>query len=95
MNNKTAIAEHYRNKSVAEQNSLDVAWDLLMDDAYADLCACIFTNETELQHFRQIVVNVSFLVWLFPPAWIPFPHHLAFDFVLRRRYLLQIFAMLS
>ena len=62
MSNQTPIAQHYRNKSVAEQNSLDVAWDLLMDDAYADLCACIFTNETELHHFRQLVVNVSAIV---------------------------------
>lgn len=59
VNNKTEIAQHYRNKSVAEQNSLDVAWDLLMDDAYADLCACIFRNESELHHFRQLLVNVS------------------------------------
>lgn len=57
VDNNTAIAQHYRNQSVAEQNSLDVAWDLLMDDAYADLCACIFTNETELCRFRQLVVN--------------------------------------
>ena len=56
---ETPLAQHYRNKSVAEQNSVDITWDLLMDDAYADLCACVFTNEFELQRFRQLVRYVS------------------------------------
>ena len=28
-----------------------------MDNSYKDLCACIFTNEDELNRFRQLVVN--------------------------------------
>jgi len=53
----TSIALQYKNKSVAEQNSVDVAWDLLSDPCYSKLWGCIFSNETELQHFRQVVVN--------------------------------------
>lgn len=51
---KTDLAEYYNNKSVAEQNSVDLTWALLMDNSYKDLCACIFTNEDELYRFRQV-----------------------------------------
>jgi len=51
------LAGHYKNKSVAEQNSVDLCWSLLMDDAFADLRACIYTNANEYRRFRQLVVN--------------------------------------
>jgi len=51
------IANHYSGKSVAEQNSIDLAWHLLMDDSYADLRSVIFTTQDELKRFRQLVVN--------------------------------------
>ncbi len=53
----TEIASHYRNKSVAEQNSVDLAWNLLMEDGYQDLRRCIYANQDELNRFRQLVVN--------------------------------------
>ena len=53
----TQLANYYKNKSVAEQNSVDLSWALLMDKAYQDLCGCIFTNEDELKRFRALVVN--------------------------------------
>ena len=31
------IAAQYNQRSVAEQNSLDLSWDLLMEDRYSDL----------------------------------------------------------
>ena len=34
---KTEMALAYNNESVAEQNSIDVAWELLMDPMYKDL----------------------------------------------------------
>ena len=34
---KTELAAFYDNKSVAEQNSVDVAWELLMDPEYGNL----------------------------------------------------------
>lgn len=53
------IAEKYKNKSVAEQNSVDLAWDLLMDeDEYGALQQCIFPTDAEIKRFRQVVVNV-------------------------------------
>ena len=54
-----AIAEKYNGKSIAEQNSVDLAWDLLMDDEeYGALQQCIFPTDAELKRFRQVVVNV-------------------------------------
>lgn len=51
------LAEHYRNKSIAEQNSFDIAWDLLMTTSFADLRKAIFSNVDDLMRFRQVVVN--------------------------------------
>lgn len=52
------MAVKYKNKSVAEQHSVDLFWDMLMkDDEMADLKACIYSNQSELEHFRSIVVN--------------------------------------
>jgi len=55
---KTKNAVYYKEKSVAEQNSVDLAWDILMQEKYADLRSCIYSNDKELQQFRQLVVNV-------------------------------------
>lgn len=52
------IGDRYRNKSVAEQNSLDVAWDVLMDSHFRDMREYIFETAEELARFRQIVVNM-------------------------------------
>ena len=52
------IAALYKNKSVAEQNSVDLAWRLLMEDTFSDLRAVIYSNEEERRRFRQLVVNV-------------------------------------
>lgn len=53
------IAKKYRNKSVAEQNSVDLAWDLLMDkDEYGGFQQCIFVNQSEFKRFRQVVCNL-------------------------------------
>jgi len=53
---KTRNAKFYK-KSIAEQNSVELAWDLLMSPDYKDLRACIYSNEDELKRFRQLVVN--------------------------------------
>lgn len=53
------IASKYDNKSVAEQNSVDLAWDLLMEtEEYGDLQRCIFPTDDEYKRFRQVVVNI-------------------------------------
>jgi len=51
------IARMYNNKSPAEQHSIHLAWDLLMDERYSVLRGCIYTNREELDHFRALVVN--------------------------------------
>jgi len=51
------IAALYNNKSVAEQNSIDLAWALLMLDRFEVLRRAIYTTKAELKRFRQLVVN--------------------------------------
>ena len=52
----TRSAQIYQ-KSIAEQNSVDLAWELLMSPDYVDLRACIYSTQEELKRFRQLVVN--------------------------------------
>eukprot|EP00980_Cylindrotheca_fusiformis_P025449 scaffold13738_cov199-Cylindrotheca_fusiformis.AAC.1 len=42
-------AQIYKKKSIAEQKSVDIAWNVLMEDEYAALRACIYQNEEDLQ----------------------------------------------
>eukprot|EP00980_Cylindrotheca_fusiformis_P020947 scaffold7970_cov118-Cylindrotheca_fusiformis.AAC.3 len=44
-------------KSVAEQNSVELAWAMLMGKEYEALRACIYQTEDDLRRFRQLVVN--------------------------------------
>ncbi|KAL3938644.1 MAG: hypothetical protein SGBAC_006480 [Bacillariaceae sp.] len=50
-------AELYKNKSVAEQNSVDIAWKILMSEEHESLRSCIYQTKDELLRFRQLVVN--------------------------------------
>lgn len=49
--------DSYKNKSVAEQNSIKLAWETLKEDAYEDLRACIYEEEADRYRFRQLVAN--------------------------------------
>ena len=51
------MAEHYGNRSIAEQNSLDLSWNLLMESSFDDLRKYLFHSSDELLHFRELVVN--------------------------------------
>ena len=51
------LASLYDNQSVAEQNSITIAWELLQRDEYSDLRACLFANDSDVRRFRQLVVN--------------------------------------
>ena len=53
----THLARKYCNKSIAEQNSVDLAWGILMSDDYMDLRNTICACEDEYRRFRQLVVN--------------------------------------
>lgn len=54
---KTRLASFYKAKSIAEQNSVDLAWTLLMDDEFTNLRAAIYRTEAEFKRFRQLIVN--------------------------------------
>ena len=47
----------YKNKSIAEQNSVDLSWQLLMAPVNEKLRACICATEDEFMRFRSLVVN--------------------------------------
>lgn len=51
---KSDLALQYHNRSVAEQNSLDLSWNLLKSEKYAALRTCICTNRDEMRRFRQV-----------------------------------------
>jgi hypothetical protein len=53
----SALATVYQNRSIAEQNSLNLTWDLLIDNSYTNLRAAIYSSEEELRRFRQLLVN--------------------------------------
>jgi 3'5'-cyclic nucleotide phosphodiesterase len=53
----SSFAAMYDGKSLAEQNSFDLAWRLLMDDQFYHLRRTIYVNATELRRFRQLVLN--------------------------------------
>jgi hypothetical protein len=52
------MAVKYKNKSVAEQNSVDLAWEELSRSDYTNLRQCICATEVELRRFRQLIVNL-------------------------------------
>ncbi|CAJ1930877.1 unnamed protein product [Cylindrotheca closterium] len=52
-----AVATMYNERSVAEQNSLVIAWNLLMSDRFANLRNTICATATELSRFRQLATN--------------------------------------
>ena len=57
VNENVELASKYGLKSVAEQNSIDLAWELLMSDEYIELRDAICATKSELARFRQLVVN--------------------------------------
>ncbi|KAG7358992.1 family 3 adenylate cyclase [Nitzschia inconspicua] len=52
------MAAMYHNKSIAEQNSLDIAWNLLLEPEYSELRSYFFCTEADMLRFRQVIVNV-------------------------------------
>ena len=51
------LASQYK-QSCAELNSLDLAWNLLMEPDYSALRRAIYSTETEFKRFRQLLVNI-------------------------------------
>jgi 3'5'-cyclic nucleotide phosphodiesterase len=52
------LSATYDNRCIAEQNSLDLTWTLLMDNRYRRLRHCMFSSDDEMKRFRQILVNL-------------------------------------
>ena len=52
-----AEAKLYQGKSVAEQNSVDRCWALLMTPKYKALRRTIYTTDSGMRRFRSLVVN--------------------------------------
>lgn len=63
----SAMAAQFQNKSIAEQNSLDIAWECLMDPSFKELRQCIYTDENELVRFRALLVNSVLATDIFDP----------------------------
>lgn len=51
----SALASKYDNKSVAENNSVDAAWKIIMEDKYRDLRNCIGETAQEMEKFQQLL----------------------------------------
>jgi len=51
------LANLFHNKSVAEQNSTVLAWDILMDPRFQDFRRTIYATPYELDRFRQLMTN--------------------------------------
>ncbi|KAL3926574.1 MAG: hypothetical protein SGBAC_013422, partial [Bacillariaceae sp.] len=51
------MAKHFQNQAIAEQNSVELAWDLLMEPRFSALRHTIYKGTTEQQRFRNLVVN--------------------------------------
>ena len=51
------LAHKYNGKSVAEQNSVDLAWQIFMSPEYEKLRDCICSTQEEFMRFRSLVVN--------------------------------------
>jgi hypothetical protein len=51
------LAQIYDGKSIAEQNSVDIAWGLLMDGRFEALRMVIYSTVEDLKRFRQMMVH--------------------------------------
>lgn len=65
---KDELAIMYENKSVLEQNSIDLAWEMLMEPAYIDLRRCLFPKEDDIRRFRKLLVNSVMATDIFDPG---------------------------
>jgi hypothetical protein len=55
---KDPMAARFSNKSIAEQNSVDLALAMLMKPEYKDLRGCIYTTNDEFQLFRSSIITI-------------------------------------
>lgn len=51
------MADRYEYRSVAEQNSLELCWNLLLEPRFKELRATVYATSSDMQHFRELLVN--------------------------------------
>ena len=54
---KSELAKKFNYRSISEQNSIELAWNQLMQPEFEDLRSAICGDEAELKRFRQILVK--------------------------------------
>merc|ERR1711988_717951 len=55
---ETAVAKKYSGRSVAEQNSVDIAWSLFLEPQFEALRNVVCPTAKELDRLRQLIVNM-------------------------------------
>jgi hypothetical protein len=53
----SVLATRNKNKSVAEQNSVDIAWTVFMGSGFDRFRHAVCPTAVEMKRFRQLVVN--------------------------------------
>ena len=61
------LANKYQNKSIAEQNSIDTAWNIFMSPSFKNLRRSLFESREERDRFRQLLVNCVMATDIFDP----------------------------
>jgi hypothetical protein len=61
------LAALYKHKSVAEQNSIDTAWDLLMQDRYRNLRDSLFSSSDVQERLHKLITNCVIATDIFDP----------------------------
>lgn len=59
------LAKIFQGRCIAEQNSFQCAWDLLMDPSFDCLRQAIYTTKEEFHHFRELAINAVLATDLF------------------------------
>lgn len=59
------MAKIFQGRCIAEQNSFQCAWDLLMDPSFDYLRQAIYTTKEEFHHFRDLAINAVLATDLF------------------------------
>jgi len=75
VSNEQLVAEHahiaavYKNKSIAQQNAIDLAWDVFIGDEYKELRSCLYQTEREWKQVRQLTVNLVLATDIWDDEW--------------------------
>jgi class 3 adenylate cyclase len=57
VNEEAPLATRYKNQSVAENNSIAIAWELFLQPDFEDLLRCLCPKRDDLDRFQELVIN--------------------------------------